>query len=542
MAKNARFEVIETTLSGRRMCVFKHTPAWLGAMFEQARSFGSREFIIDGGRRLTYDDFFALSDQLAARLSRMYALRPGQSVAICMKNSPEWMIAFAAIIQIGAVAILINSRGEAATMQQAIEDADCQFVFADAKRRALLESAGCTASLINVEDETGMDSNVTLAPVLSVGLESPAAMFFTSGTTGRAKPALMTHLNLVTGVMNTQLAMAAIIEKMAKGYNMSAVDLLAYMPQACALLVFPLFHTSGCCAVFLTNLMMGGKVVLMPRWDARSALTLMMDERITSFGGVPSMLWDVLQVEDIDHYDLSALRSISCGGQALPLNLLERLRVQFPNVYFGAGYGMTETSGAIAQANGDALLARPQASGQILPMVDVKIVDPHAQELPRGQTGEIWVRGPTLMQGYYGCEQEAQAAICEGWFKTGDMAYLDEADYIYIVDRKTDMIISSGENIYCAEIEQAFSRHPAITQAVAFGVPDLRLGEKLIICLVTSDESVSKTDMDQFARDHLSRYKRPHDIVLYPMALPLNAMGKVDKHQVRAAYLAQIET
>lgn len=536
MAKGAPFEVVRRTVGGRDIRVFKQAPQNLTEVFQKARAFGDLEFIVAGDTRLTYAEFFKHADSMAGWLTAEGGLKPGQSVAICMKNCPEWMIAFVGIILAGGVAVLINSRGEPETMAQAVSDGDCVLVVADEKRLAKLRAGGC-----NVRD-VPMDAATNFKPIPQSHLADPsdiAVMFFTSGTTGQAKAAAISHLALVTGVMNTQMSMAAIFTKMAADYKISVGALRSQMPQSCSLLVFPLFHTSGCSAIFLTALTTGGKLVLMERWDADKAMELVECERITALGGVPTMHWDILRSDKRGDYDLSSLMSLSCGGQALPLGLLNEIRQAFPRAFIGAGYGMTETSGAVSQANGEAFLRKPEASGTVLPMMDVRISDDDGNEVPLGATGEIWVKGATLMSGYYGRPKETAKRMSGDWFKTGDIGRLDSDGYIYIVDRKTDMVISGGENIYCAEVEQALGRHPSILEVATFGVPDDRLGERLVACAVVGDETTA-SDLIKYAADTLAAYKLPTDFIVTQNAFEHNAMGKVQKHKLRASYLEQL--
>ena len=531
MSPGAPFEVIDQG----DIRVFKHAPETMSAVFNQARQFGKAEFIVSGQRRLTYDDFFLAADALSSKLVKDHNLSSGDSVAICMKNSAEWMTAFVAILNAGGVAALINSRGSARAMSQSIKDADSVLVIVDKDRLEKLRDGGCEIeSLLPSDFPT---ENVKFKPALRKS-DDLAAMFFTSGTTGAAKAAAIQNRALITGMMNTQLAMAAVFSKMAAAYGIDVETLRSQMPQGCSLLVFPLFHTSGCSAVFLTALTTGGKLVLMERWDADEALGLIKSEKITTLGGVPTMHWDLLRSPNFAKHDLSSLMSISCGGQALPLNLLSEIRTAFPKAYIGAGYGMTETCGAISQANGEAFLANPSASGHILPMVDVQITGEDGQAVPIGEVGEIWAKGATLMQGYYGRPKETAASMSGPWFKTGDIGRLDDKGYIYIVDRKTDMVISGGENIYCAEVEQILGQYPHVLQLTTFGVPDERLGE----CLVASARLKPEGSMEAFrafAIDKLAAYKVPSDFVLQTTPYELNAMGKIEKHKVRAAYLEQ---
>ena len=531
MSSGAPFEVIER--DGVR--VFKNAAENLADVLNRARHFGSAEFIVLGEQRLTYDAFFKAADNLAAHLISGRKVGPGQSVAICMKNSPEWMIGFVAVIFAGAVAVLINSRGTGETMRLAIEDADCELVLVDEGRYSKLMAAGLDTPVLLASNFPDSGGEYKSPDRVSSDFST---MFFTSGTTGRAKAAALSHRALVSGMMNTQMAMAAVFQKMAAGYGIDVEALRKQMPQGCSLLVFPLFHTSGCTSVFLTTMTTGGKLVLMDRWDGNKALELIEKEKVTSFGGVPTMHWDLLRAPDFKKRDLSSLMAISCGGQALPLNLLAEIRETFPRAFIGAGYGMTETSGAVSQANGEAFLANPVASGQILPMMDVQITGEDGKPVQDGDVGEIWTKGATLMDGYYGRPIETAKSFSGSWFKTGDIGRIDEGGYIYIVDRKTDMVISGGENIYCAEVEQSLGKHPSVLAVTTFGVPDDRLGERLVAALVLKNDETTSADLTAFAKANMGAYKVPTEFVISKTSFELNAMGKIEKHKVRAAYLA----
>ena len=550
MSQGAPFEVVTKMTQGGTLRVFRNAPDNMGEFFDKARQFGKAEFIISGQRRLSFDETFAHADRLSIALRKTFAVQRGQSVAICMQNCPEWMIAFIAIINAGGVAVLINSRDTGQIMSQAIIDADCVLVIADDKRISRLQRSNYDGLILPISEiqslypQSPKAESKTLSGTISeftplyAKSDDIAAMLFSSGTTGRAKAVAIDHRALITGMMNTQMAMAAIFHKMAKAYNIDVETLRAQMPQSCSLLVFPLFHTSGCSAIFLTALATGGKLVLMDRWDPSKALSVIESEKISSFGGVPTMFWDILHAPDFADYDLSSLRALSCGGQALPLNLLAQIQNTFPQAFIGAGYGMTETCGAISQANGDAFLANPSASGQVLPMVDVQIVDENGHALPIGEVGEIWVKGATLMQGYYGRAGDTARSKSGDWFKTGDIGRLDEAGYIYIIDRKTDMVISGGENIYCAEIEQILGQCDGVLALCAFGVADERLGERLVVCAQAKD-GVGAEDIMIFARARLGAYAVPNDIIVQTTPFALNAMGKIEKHKIREIYLAQ---
>ena len=529
------FEVVDANIRGKSVRVFKNAAETLTEAIDTARTYGDAEFIVSGDHRLTFSQFFSASDGFAAFLVNERGLKPGESVAISMKNSPEWMVSFVGIIKAGGVAVLINSRGTAETMCQAIRDTDCVLVVADKRRAEMIVSKGCAQTIIPASNVMG--HSVQNMQKIKRAADDHAAMFFTSGTTGVAKAAVTSHRALVTGTMNTQMAMTTVFMKMAAAYNIDVQTLKSQLPQSCALLIFPLFHTSGCSAVFLSTLINGGKLVLMDRWSADEAMRLIEQERVTILGGVPATLWDILQADSRNKHDLSSLMSISNGGQAFPRNLLNSLRETFPNAYIGAGYGMTETSGSISQAVGDALLARPKASGIILPMVDVQIMSDEGVKQATGDAGEIWIKGAVLMTEYYGRPEDTAASFSGEWYKTGDVGYVDEDGYIYIVDRKTDMVISGGENIYCVEIEAALNKHPRVLQICTFGVPDDRLGEKLIACFVSTHKDLSPAELESFAKAELAAYRVPKHFVRINEPFALNAMSKIEKTKVREAYL-----
>jgi len=536
MDVGAPFEVVEQEVRGKRLRVFKNAPVTLTDAIDHARSHGEAEFIVSGEQRLTFNQFFTASDGFTVALVNQYSLKPGASVAICMKNSAEWMISFVAVLKAGGVAVLVNSRGTGETMCQAISDTDCVLVLADLKRAGMIREKGCELPIILASD-IPKNPPPTDVPVVLRKADDHAAMFFTSGTTGVAKAAVTSHRALVTGTMNTQMAMTSVFMKMAAAYKIDIETLKSQLPQSCALLIFPLFHTSGCSSVFLSTLINGGKLVLMDRWSGEEAMRLIEQERVTILGGVPATLWDILHSKERENFDLSSLVSISNGGQAFPRNLLMSLRETFPKAYIGAGYGMTETSGSVSQAVGEALLARPKASGIILPMVDMRIASENGEELTIGETGEIWVKGAVLMTEYYGRPDDTAKSFSGDWFKTGDVGYVDGDGYVYIVDRKTDMVISGGENIYCVEVEAALNKHSGVLQLCTFGVPDDRLGEKLIACFVPNNGQLTAEELERFAKDNLASYRVPKHFVCIAEPFELNAMSKIEKTKVRESYL-----
>lgn len=552
MGEGGRFEVRETHIDGRPVRVFANAPQSLARFIDQGRVHGSANFIVEPGQTLTFDDYFERVDRLAAHIAGRSDCPPGDVVALAARNSAAWMIAFSAIVLAGRIPALVNSRGNEASMLAAIQDGGARLLIADAKRHQMLARSGCTLPAICLDDQSAYPNVEHLSQVLGdvvsqvpepvTAPDDVAVLMYTSGTTGRAKAAALSHRSMVLGVMNTQLVRRAILERMAETYKLDVEAMLAQMPQSSSLLIFPLFHTSGCSALFLTSLVNGDKLVLLPRWDVREALKAIEAEKVTAMTAVPTMLWDMLNAPGRETYDLSSLRAFSSGGQALPSTLLDAVRAAFPGTVFGTGYGMTEANGSIAQAVGEEFLLRPGSAGRIVPMADVQVVDEQGNVLPRGEAGELWVRSATLMNGYWLRGALNRPFRAGGWYATGDIGRVDEDGFIFIIDRKTDMVISGGENIYCAEVEQALAGTPHVTELAAFGVPDERLGESLVVAVVSPDPADLVRDaIAHRAEQALPLYRRPRAIHIQSDPLPRNAMDKVEKHRLREAFLASLE-
>ena len=533
------------------MRVFANAPHNLNTLIEAARAHGDKTFIVDGDRRFSYTQIFAWRDALVSALG----IGPGVHVAICMKNSAEWMAGFLAVIASGGVAALINSRGAPAELAAMALDVGAQLVLTDAARAQLLRDGGYEGRIVDLTMHSqygeGGDQGAT-QPVeanlnrqnahsapsgTSIGVpssgEDPAAILFTSGTTGRVKGAVLTHKSLIHGVMLMQMSGVMILHGMATKFGVEVEAIRANLPQQSVLQVYPLFHISGLGSAFLSPMFAGSKIVIMSRWDPQEALRLIADERITMFTGVPTMLWDLLNRAKLYGVDLSSLTNIGTGGQALPVNLLDAIRTACPGAFMGTGYGLTETSGSVAQAVGEDFIRNRASAGRVLSLVDLKI------DAPPDEPGEIVVRGPMVMKGYWNRPEETAAVLSDdGWFRTGDVGYLDDEGYIFIVDRKKDMVISGGENIYCAEVERVMGEMPGVTECAAFGIPDERLGELLVA--VVNAEGLSAQQIQDEVGTRLARYKAPAHVALCAQSLPRNAVGKVDKIKLRAMWPALI--
>lgn len=507
---------------------FIAAPPDLGSLIDAARRFATATMIVDGQERLSYDAVFARADALAGAL----AIAPGERVAIAMRNRAAWMIAFLAIARCGGVAVLINSRGASAELRATIEECSPALVLADRERAELVAHSGYQGRVLAADE---FPSEGEAPPAHRAAPSDPAAILFTSGTTGRVKGAVLTHRNMVHSLMSVQLSGLMVLHGIAARYGMEPEAIMATAPQLATVLVYPLFHISGLAAGFLSPMLSGGKIVILRRWDPDEALRVIAAERITVLSGVPTMLWDLVNRSQLDGADLSSLTNVASGGQALPIALLDAVRAACPAAIMGTGYGMTETAGSIAMAVGDDFVRNRAAAGRVIDLADVRIVSDDGANLPSGGVGEIVVRSPMVMAGYWERPEETAAVLsADGWLRTGDVGYLDDEGYIFIVDRKKDMVISGGENIYCAEVERVIGEIPDVAECAAFGIPDERLGELLVAVVVGANLDEARI-IDTVA-EQLARYKAPGRVVIAKHPLPRNDVGKIDKVALRTAW------
>jgi acyl-CoA synthetase (AMP-forming)/AMP-acid ligase II len=358
-------------------------------------------------------------------------------------------------------------------------------------------------------------------------------MMYTSGTTGRPKGALSTHRAVVQALLNlecTGAAMAAINPR-----AMVAMQAAALPPVQ--MLAVPLFHVSGLHAVFLGALRAGRRLVVMYKWDTDEALDLVAAERITILSAAPSMLQQLLESPRFADTDTSSLKSIGAGGSASPARLAQLIEERIADAYPGAGWGLTETNSSGTAITGAPLLARSGTAGFAHPVVDIEVRDAVGSALPTGQAGTLWIRSPTLVAGYWQRPEADASAFRDGWFDTGDVGYLDADGYLFITDRVKDMVIRGGENIYPAEVEAALLEHPEVAEVAAFGVPDARLGERLVAAVaLRSPASAAAAELREFAGTRLAHFKVPEQVWLHAGPLPRNAAGKVLKNVLREVF------
>lgn len=544
------FELETVQVRGVPLRCFRQAPANLAALYAQSLVHAERDFLVYEGERTSFAEVHAQAAALADRLLADCGLARGDRVAIAMRNYPEWVVAFMAITGAGLVAVPMNAWWTQEEMVYGLTDSGAKLLIADQQRldriadeldalqidalvarpAGVLPAAASTAVRARVRDlaeliEAGAGASM---PASDVAPDDDATIMYTSGTTGFPKGAVSTHRALVSAVLAFESATARL------GLMNPAAAAAAQANLPAMLLTVPLFHVTGCHAIFLSSLRVGRKMVLMYKWDAQEALRLIETERVTAFTGVPTMTWEMLQSPDFDRYDTSSLMTVGGGGAPAPPEQVRQVEQRFRGRP-GIGYGLTETNAVGAQNSGDDYLARPRSTGRPPLVVDIEAFDDTGRQLPRGEQGEICLRGPVLFRGYWNKPDATREAIVDGWFRSGDIGRVDEDGFVYIEDRKKDMVLRGGENVYSAEVEAGLYELEGVREAVVFGIPDARLGEKVAAVIVLRPGIETSPGAVRAAlAPHLAHFKIPEHIELRTEPLPLNASGKFLKREVRA--------
>jgi len=532
------FAISRVVVRGQEVRIFENGPSDLNAFFGKVLSeHRSRDLLEYEGRRYTYGQVFDDAARLGAALRRGHGIKTGDRVGIAMRNLPEWFVAFVAITQIGAVATLLNSRGAPAEIAAAAQSVGCDLVMCDERCGQRLREAEFAGMILSLSDVLAMAQVESSDPgAVEVDADAPAAIIFTSGTTGRAKGATLTHRNICTVPFHAAYAAEVGMVLAARRSGMSVATLRADVPPDSRLLVFPLFHISGV-VTFLLAARCGGLITMLRRWDPATAIALIEKNRVTGMSG-PSMVMADLLDQPNAAARMASMRSLIVGGQATPIALAQRISQTLPNAAQSGSWGMTEITGAAATASGAIFKAYPGSSGLLSPLFDGKVMRPDGEEASPGEIGELCVRGSPVMAGYWNDPEANAASFVDGWFKSGDLGYIDEQGLLYIVDRQKDIVLSASENIYCAEVEMVMGRLPELLEVALFGVPDMRLGERAIAAVVLQPEAeLDEAHVKAAVGASLADYKVPKEVRFDLGPLPRNALGKVDKVALRERYL-----
>ncbi|HEY3942576.1 MAG TPA: class I adenylate-forming enzyme family protein [Acidimicrobiales bacterium] len=587
-APGALFEMEEVTIRGVPTRTWKSAPTSLRDVLALARGYGDADFVVYEGERTTFAQHHRAVATLAHRLIDRFGVQPGDRVAIAMRNLPEWVIAFWATVAVGAVAVPLNAWWAPEELRFALADCGAVVVFADVERTGRLTSVlGALPALraLVVADEHRSGAPLVPDPVpedpttaataaartgaavarhtfnevlgtagpglglgqledlelpdVVIGPDDDATIFYTSGTTGRPKGAVGTHRNAASNLMN----LFFLNSRSGLRFGTALTGLTAASTQQSVfLLSVPLFHVTGCQAVMITYAASGGRLVMMHHFEPERALTLIEAERVTTFGGVPAMVLQVLSSPELAAHDLSSVRSVSFGGAPAPVDLVRRITERFPDAQSSNGYGLTETSATTTMNSGPDYLARPDSVGPPVPVSDVAVVpegfegdEPEPRHLRASPApGELWVKGPQVVRGYWEQPEETAGAFTRGWFRTGDVGRLDEDGFVYLVDRATDVVIRGGENVYPAEVESALFEHPAVADCAVLGVAHPVLGEEVgAVVVLQPGAKVAADELAAHVRLRLAPFKVPTRFWFRAVPLPRNPAGKVLKRVLR---------
>ena len=514
-------------------------PATLPAFFRTFAALNAaNEAVVAGDERLSFADLDRISEALAHGLAAR-GIAKGDRVAIAMRNCPAWIVCYMAILKAGGIATLLNGWWEPFEMEHAVELTEPKLIIADPPRaRRLAERCGRIETVsLPVEQPVEqavaslMEGADPSAELPEMSPEDDATILFTSGSTGESKGALSTHRAVTTGVY---------------AYSTGLIVLKALLeqdgrppPTPRTLLSVPLFHVTGEVPVMLNSFVVGRCMVIMAKWDATEALRLIEKEKITYFVGVPTMSLELMNHPDRDKYDLSSLSDITAGGAPRPITHVERLKHEFPKAQPALGYGLTESNATGCANFWSSYAAKPASTGRAQkPLVEVAILGPGDKHEPPGQPGEIGIRTAANIKCYWKNPQATAETISpDGYVRTGDVGYLDEDGYLFIVDRKKEIIIRGGENISAAEIEAECYACPSIAEVAVFGAPDDRLGEVPVAVIYVKDgEPITDAELRAFLDGKLARFKIPERIIISAEPLPRLGTGKIDRRALKAQY------
>ena len=495
---------------------------------ESARENPEKPALIQGEDILTYTGLRVASRKFANALVTL-GIRPGDKVALMVPNVPQFAIAYYGILSMGATVVPLNVLLKAPEVVYHLEDSDAVALVAweglvEEARKGFAEAKECE-NLILVEEPDGegapegihrfdelLKDSSAEHEMVQTRPEDTAVLIYTSGTTGRPKGAELTHFNMFYNAV------------------VNAEKLLGLREDDVGIAVLPLFHIFGQTCVMNAGIYAANTVALVPHFDPEAVLKAIQNAGVTIFSGVPTMYQYLLRYPELDEYDTSTLRLGVSGGAAIPVKVLKAVEERF-GITILEGYGLSETS-PTACFNRSAEQRKVGSIGLPIWGTEAKVVDEVNEEVPRGERGELVLRGHNIMKGYYKNPEATEEAMSQGWFHTGDIATMDEDGFIFIVDRVKDMVLRGGYNVYPREIEEVIYEHPAIAEVAVIGVPHAELGEEVrAVVALKEGESATEEDIIAFTKERVAAYKYPRSIIFMD-DLPKTATGKILKREL----------
>ncbi len=533
---------------GRQLPMLKNAPPTLVAYFDHfCAQQGDIEFLVDGDERTTFAQVHAAAREIAGALITGLGVQTGDRVGIAARNSTNWIIAYMGVLMAGGCAALLNGWWSGEEMAAGIELTGCKLVLADPQRAARITDLGLSTRVVVFEHDRPWRDGLSavlahggdgFTPLPELTGDDAATILYTSGSTGQSKGAWSDHRAVVQAVFNYVAQTLMMLTHMTDQGNAPTV-------QPCTLVSVPLFHVTGEVPLFLQSFAIGRKLVMMPKWNAEEAMRLIEAEKVTYFVGVPLMSFEIATHPDRAKYDLSSCTAFAAGGAPRPVDHVKRIKEALPHAFPLLGYGLTETNAVGCGNLNENYLAKPGSTGTASkPLVEIGILDESGEQLPAGQVGEIAIRTICNFNGYWNNTEATKAAIMsDGFFRSGDLGYLDEDGYLFIVDRKKDIIIRGGENISCLEVEEAIYAHPDVAEASVFGMPDEKFGELPTgVFLLKEGCTLSEGELRDYLKQTMAPFKVPVRLWQEHETLPRLGTEKVDKRTLKARYLTVWES
>ncbi|CAN5717480.1 class I adenylate-forming enzyme family protein [soil metagenome] len=551
-------EMEDVEIRGVMTRTWKNCPPSLRDTLLVGRTHGDKIYLVHEDERVSFEAFYRAVTVFAAELAAQ-GVKKGDRVAVIMRNLPEWPVAFYAGLSIGAIMTPLNAWWTGQELEYGLIDSGATVAVMDVERfERLTEHLHNCPDLKRVyvsrsKEEIAHPYVTRMEKVIgspndwikldeqplstvALGPEDDATIFYTSGTTGKPKGALATHRAVNSNIFAAAAAGARSF--LRRGEAPPQPD--PSLPQKGSLISVPFFHATGCFAVMNPSLFGGAKLAMIRKWDPEKAMQLIQDEKLTQMGGVPTIAWQIIEHPSRGNYDLSSLETVAYGGAPSAPELVRQIKEIWPKSSPGNGWGMTETSATATSNSGEDYENRPDSCGPAVPVTDLKIMTLEApyRELPIGEVGELWCKGPQVVKGYWNKPEATAQTFVDGWVRTGDLARLDEEGFCYIIDRAKDMLIRGGENIYCIEVENLLYEHPAIMDAALVGIPHKTLGEEpaAVVTLKPGAEA-TEAELRAFVADRLAAFKVPVKVVFWPETLPRNANGKILKNELKKVFV-----